>query len=336
MADNVPITAGSGTSVATDEIAGVHYQIVKQAFGTLDTATLVSASNPFPVTVSNASIPVTGTFWQATQPISAAALPLPTGAATAAKQPALGTAGSSSTDVLTVQGIASMTALKVDGSAVTQPVSASSLPLPTGAATSANQSTLNTNIGSSADAAVANGSGGSIAGYLRAIKDAATDTTTASPVSVRTPCDMVPLTPTLDTLAYASGDTLFATTLLSGATRANDERALLQSLVLIDRAKNNPAMTLYFFKGNAAFGTINTAPSVSDADMASYFLGTVTIAASDWKTLTNNSNCTKTAIGLILEAASGTTNVYVAATLDAGTPTYAASDLVLNFGLVFS
>jgi len=58
-----------------------------------------------------------------TQPISAASLPLPTGAATSAKQPALGTAGSASTDVLTVQGIASMTALKVDGSAVTQPVS---------------------------------------------------------------------------------------------------------------------------------------------------------------------------------------------------------------------
>lgn len=55
--------------------------------------------------------------------VSAAALPLPSGAATAAKQPALGTAGTASSDVLTVQGIASMTALKVDGSAVTQPVS---------------------------------------------------------------------------------------------------------------------------------------------------------------------------------------------------------------------
>lgn len=58
-----------------------------------------------------------------TQPVSAASLPLPTGAATSAKQPALGTAGSASSDVITVQGIASMTALKVDGSAVTQPVS---------------------------------------------------------------------------------------------------------------------------------------------------------------------------------------------------------------------
>ena len=103
--------------------------------------------------------------------ITAASLPLPTGAATAAKQPAIGTAGTASADVLTIQGIASMTALKVDGSAVTQPVSgtfwqatqpisAASLPLPTGAATSANQateitslSTIATNSGLAATAA---------------------------------------------------------------------------------------------------------------------------------------------------------------------------------------
>lgn len=59
----------------------------------------------------------------ATLAVSAASLPLPTGASTSAKQPALGTAGSASSDVLSVQGIASMTALKTDGSAVTQPVS---------------------------------------------------------------------------------------------------------------------------------------------------------------------------------------------------------------------
>jgi hypothetical protein len=70
-----------------------------------------------------ATQPVSGTFWQTTQPISVASLPLPSGAATAAKQPVLGTAGSASADVLTVQGVGSMTALKVDGSGVTQPVS---------------------------------------------------------------------------------------------------------------------------------------------------------------------------------------------------------------------
>lgn len=87
----------------------------------------------------------------ATQPVSAASLPLPTGAATAAKQPALGTAGAAAADVLTVQGIASMTALKTDGSGVTQPVSAASLPLPAGAATAAKQPALGTAGAAAAD-----------------------------------------------------------------------------------------------------------------------------------------------------------------------------------------
>lgn len=68
------------------------------------------------------SAPVVVASDQSAIPISAASLPLPSGAATAAKQPALGTAGTASADVITVQGISSMTALKVDGSAVTQPV----------------------------------------------------------------------------------------------------------------------------------------------------------------------------------------------------------------------
>lgn len=124
---------------------------------------MTGTANGLKVDGSAVTQPVSGTFWQATQPVSgtvtanagtgtfavsAASLPLPTGAATSAKQPALGTAGTPSTDVLTVQGAASMTALKVDGSATTQPISAASLPLPTGAATSALQTTGNTSLAS--------------------------------------------------------------------------------------------------------------------------------------------------------------------------------------------
>lgn len=68
-----------------------------------------------------------------TQPISAAALPLPTGASTAAKQPALGTAGTPSADVISIQGVAGGTVI---------PVSAASLPLPTGASTATNQTNV--------------------------------------------------------------------------------------------------------------------------------------------------------------------------------------------------
>lgn len=49
MANDVAITAGVGTAVATDEIGGRHYQIVKQAYGIEDSATMVSPATPFPV-----------------------------------------------------------------------------------------------------------------------------------------------------------------------------------------------------------------------------------------------------------------------------------------------
>jgi hypothetical protein len=117
-------------------------------------ATINQGGNSATVTGSNA-LKVDGS--SVTQPISAASLPLPTGAATSAKQPALGTAGSASSDVLSVQGITSMTPLKVDGSGVTQPVSGTvaatqsgawnignitgTVSLPTGASTAANQAT---------------------------------------------------------------------------------------------------------------------------------------------------------------------------------------------------
>lgn len=110
---NVVLNPGAGGStLGTDQVGGVDYQIVKPGFSDAGNVPVqVSAANPLPITAP------------AALPISAAALPLPAGASTAAKQPALGTAGAASADVLSVQGVAGMTALKVDGSAVTQPVS---------------------------------------------------------------------------------------------------------------------------------------------------------------------------------------------------------------------
>jgi hypothetical protein len=52
MADNIELNAGSGGAiVAADDITSVWYQITKLAFGALGTATLVSASDPLPVSV---------------------------------------------------------------------------------------------------------------------------------------------------------------------------------------------------------------------------------------------------------------------------------------------
>lgn len=50
MADNVTLNAGAGgVTLATDDVGGVHYQLVKLSYGALDAATIVSASNGLPV-----------------------------------------------------------------------------------------------------------------------------------------------------------------------------------------------------------------------------------------------------------------------------------------------
>lgn len=125
-ANPLPTTASGagGGNQGTPNTAANAWPIYETIGGTA-----MSATNPMFVNPgTGATFPVSGTFWQTTQPVSVASLPLPSGAATAAKQPALGTAGTPSADVLSVQGAASMTPLKTDGSGVTQPVSLATAP----------------------------------------------------------------------------------------------------------------------------------------------------------------------------------------------------------------
>lgn len=143
-----------------------------------------------------------------TQPVSAAALPLPTGAATAAKQPAVGTAGVSSVDVLSVQGIASGTALKTDGSATTQPVSAASLPLPTGAATAAKQPAIGTAGVSSVDVITVQGIA---SGTAQPVSAAALPLPTGAATSAKQPA--------LGTAGAASADVITVQGIASGTAQ---------------------------------------------------------------------------------------------------------------------
>jgi len=71
MADNVGYTPGTGADIAADDVGGVLHQRVKISVGADGSATDVSSANPMPV--------------------SAASLPLPSGAATAANQPDIAT-----------------------------------------------------------------------------------------------------------------------------------------------------------------------------------------------------------------------------------------------------
>ncbi len=98
-----PIGAPADAAAASDTGAASLLALVKR--GLTNWTTLLAR---IPALVSG-RVPVDGSA--VTQPVSAASLPLPAGAATAAKQPALGTAGSPSADVLTIQGAPTGTAM---------------------------------------------------------------------------------------------------------------------------------------------------------------------------------------------------------------------------------
>ncbi len=110
MADNIAVTAGTGTTIAADDIgAGVLVQRVKTTWGPDGTAndTDVASGKPLPIQhrVSD------GTAWTYGSGAIASGTPR---VALATDSPGIistGTAGSASATVMTVQGIASMTPL---------------------------------------------------------------------------------------------------------------------------------------------------------------------------------------------------------------------------------
>jgi hypothetical protein len=59
IADNVAITAGAGTSIKTDQDGSDHVQIMKVTYGADGSFTLVSPSNPFPVSVTSSNATMT-------------------------------------------------------------------------------------------------------------------------------------------------------------------------------------------------------------------------------------------------------------------------------------
>ena len=137
FATNIGVTPGSGATIATtidtngDNMS--HIVVCDRTATNLNCTTVkagstaaVAGDTPLVVTMhpSTAAVPVTGTFWQATQPISAASLPLPTGASTSANQPtnsAIGATTSGQTGTLMMG--AALTGLPTATTADSWPIS---------------------------------------------------------------------------------------------------------------------------------------------------------------------------------------------------------------------
>jgi hypothetical protein len=152
----------SGAVVVGGTVAVSNFPATQAVSGTI---TANAGTGTFQTDITNPSIAVTGTFFQTTQPVSGTVTVdqgtspwVVSGTVTTAPNASVGpTASTPPADATYIGGSVTTSApayingqmdplslnisggLRVDGSGVTQPISATSLPLPTGAATAANQ-----------------------------------------------------------------------------------------------------------------------------------------------------------------------------------------------------
>lgn len=322
MADNVTLP-GTGGIIATDEVGGAQYQRVKLALGADGAAAdlapgqalmaasvpVVLASNQSAVPVSGtvtasgpltdtqlraSAVPVSGTFYQATQPVSIAST----------------VAVTDNSGSLTVDGTVAISGTV----AVTD-----------------NSTTLSVDDGGGSltvDGTVA------VSGTV-AVTDNGGSLTVDGDVTITSPDVVVTVTPTLDTSAYASGDLLFDSTEVAAAVRANAATAILQSITITDKGDQGVAFTLLIANAATDFGTLNSAPDPDDTEAATV-VGVVPVLTTDYVDLGGARVACIRNIGLLLKAGAATTSVWIAGINGAGTPTFAASDLVFQMGFLRS
>lgn len=165
------------------------------------------------------------------------------------------------------------------------------------------------------------------------LKAIATQAISPVPPFVVTPIQLVDVTLSTDTNAYASGDLIADTQIVNSAVRATDALGVLQSLVLIDEADQKAALDIYFLSANNTFGTENSAPSILDAN-AGAILAVISVASGDYKDLGGVSVVEKANLSKIIKPATGSDDIYVAVVNGSGTPTYGATSLKLRVGVV--
>lgn len=253
MADNVAITAGSGTTIAADDIGGVLHQRVKATWGPDGTAndTDVASGKPMPVQLRVSD----GT-----------AFAFNSGAASAGTQ---------------------------------RVVSATDDPIVTA---------INTGVASAIPAGEAH------------LGEVGGNTVVTS------------ITLSTDTSAYASGDLIADTQQINGFFRKTDGTGVVQSITIIDEDAQGVALYVAFMSTSTTWGTENSAPSISDANLTAGLLGFVAVATSDYVTVSGTKIACIKNIGLPVKAVSGTDDIYIAVLNGTGTPTFTASGLEMRIG----
>lgn len=153
--------------------------------------------------------------------------------------------------------------------------------------------------------------------------------------------NLISITPTLTTSAYTADDQMGSAMELAGALDDSSGTGAVLSVVVIDKDQEAPAFDILFFGDKPTVASSdNAALNITDAEMASKYLGTVSIESADYETLSANNTASKKAVGLLLKAIKSGgdnpngTSVWVVLQAK-GAPTFtAATDLTIKIGIV--
>lgn len=164
--------------------------------------------------------------------------------------------------------------------------------------------------------------------------------------------DVIDVVPTLDTSAYASGDRLGSIHTITNAFRkiyrnvdpitattsafqGQSGKVILQSITIIDQAKQSQPIDILFFSSSPTVASAdNAAIDISDAEMDAKCIGVVSFDAS-YVALAGNSVASKNSIGLEMkQSISATDNNIYAVCVIRGAGTYAASSLRFKYGFL--
>ena len=167
---------------------------------------------------------------------------------------------------------------------------------------------------------------------------------------------VIRITPTITGVTYANNDILFGTTEVPLAVGANGECSKLVSAMIVSKSLDVFDAEIFFCTVNQSVGTVNAARNVSDADFAAAKVtGTLTLdgSADDYNYgngrifrfdqnqessgATDGDHIVKARFPILLQAAAGSTSVYMFAFL-AGTdttPSFSVGDIEIILGVEY-
>ncbi len=350
MVDNVAITAGTGTTIAADDVGGVLHQRVKVTWGPDGTGNDADTASGKPLPVQLRSS--TGTDL-------------------------IGTAGTASAAVISVQGVASGTVIPVsdNGSTLSVDDGASSLTVDNGgtfavqvdgAALTALQLIDDVIFAEDVAAQAADkgvhilsrrsdtaaATGGTDGDYQSLVSDSTgklhvnvgntvtvgahaltAGETHIGEVGGKTVVKTITMTTT--TTALASADIIADTQQLDAALRVADGTGVIQSMTVFDPDDNAAfAFDVYIHNTSTSMGSENSGITISDANAAAGILGVVSFATTDAKDLINGRMYHKANLGIPVTAVSGTDDLYFSVVNGSGTPTLGGGSMPIRVGIL--